>query len=97
LFSNNKLEISQVSISQKQALANAIKYVCKPTLKCRADTQRRFASAKIRKINEKCKYSVKIFADAGKKVRDLTEMGGNAALEPLSDDIRRKGQRPYRH
>ena len=31
-------EVSQVSISQKQALANAIKYVCSLTLLCHADT-----------------------------------------------------------
>ncbi len=31
-------EVSQVSISQKQALVNAIKYVCSLTLLCHADT-----------------------------------------------------------
>ena len=32
LFSNNKFEISQVSISQKQAFSKRLNYVCNPTL-----------------------------------------------------------------
>ena len=49
-------EISQVSTSQKQALVNAIKYVCNPTLECSHTSQREFAAAKLQKYFDVNKF-----------------------------------------
>ena len=56
LFSNITFEISYVSRSQKQALVNAIKYVCNPTLECSHTSQREFAAAKLQKYFDVNKF-----------------------------------------
>ena len=54
-------EVSQVSRSQKQALANAIKYVCIPTLTRRQTPQREFAGAKVQQKNDIHKFCMPFF------------------------------------